>query len=145
MNTRDLRFESSMGRLDSMMDTIIGVSSDIDVLKDLASHAMTIAVVARMQTDNELCCGLSDKYLCHFDKLASRACIKGASINFYDFLSKANSQEGIQLLTLVTEMRDCLQSGINVMSIGDKYVLGEIAACLDEDIYKLAECLSESY
>lgn len=145
MNTRDLRFESSMGRLDSMMDTIVGVSSDIDVLKDLASHAMTIAVISRLQTDDDMCCKLSEKYLCHFDKLASRACIKGSDVNYYDILTKMNSQEGIQLLTLVTEMRDCLQSGINVMSIGDKYVLGEIAACLDEDIYKLAECLSESY
>lgn len=145
MNISDLRYESSMGRLENMMDTIVGVSNDIDVLKDLAAHAMTIAVVARLQTDNEMCCQLSEKYLCHFDKLASRICIKGGYVSFHDCLEKMNNREGVQLLTSVTEMRDCLQSGVNVMSIGDKYVLGEIAACLDEDIYKLAECLSESY
>lgn len=149
MKPGNIIFDTSIGRLDSMQSILDGYVSDTDVLKDLVRHAITVSINAKCaqfySSQPELLAKIGCDFDCHFEKLAKRLQIKGGAIASNDFTCCEFSTEAViipQILSLVTEMRDCLLSGINVMSVGDKNVLGEIAACLDETVYCLTQCLA---
>lgn len=140
--------ETSMGRLDAMQNLISGYNSETDVLNDLSRHALTVLTNAHAAAYNTDKCDLMHQlvadFSCHYSKIARRLQIKGRTMTSSEIhCCSFISEEMVipQLLSLISEMRDCLLSGINVMSIGDKHILGEIAAKLDDTIYCLSECL----
>lgn len=140
--------ETSMGRLDAMQNIISGYNSETDVLNDLARHALTIATNAQAAAYNsshwELMHQVMADFSCHYSQINRRLQIKGRTMTSNDIhCCSFISPETIipQILSLISEMRDCLLAGINVMSIGDKYILGNIAAKIDDTMYCLSECL----
>lgn len=151
MNLSDVRFDTSMGRLDGMRALVANYQTPEDVLLDLARHALTVSVNAKVaqfncESESEYLCKMTCDFQCHYDKIARRLQIKSrpvvvVDIGCCDFQSESSITP--QLLSLVSDMKDCLSSGFTALSdIGDKSVIGEIAACLDEDIYCLTQCLT---
>lgn len=151
MNLSDVRFDTSMGRLDAMQSIVSSYQTAEDVLLDLARHALTISVNAKVaqfncESEAENLCKMACDFQCHYDKIARRLQIKGRPVIIVDVgCCDFQSENSItpQLLRMLSEMSSCLTTGFaSLTEVGDKSVIGEISACLDEDIYCLTQCLT---
>lgn len=151
MDISNLRLGSSMGRLDSMQALVSAYQTPEDVLLDLARHALTISVNAKVaqfncESESDKLCKMACDFQCHYDKIARRLQIKNRpviviDVGCCDFQSETSITP--QLLSMVSDMQSCLEAGYTSLTdIGDKTVIGKIAACLDEDIYCLTQCLT---
>lgn len=152
MDINNVRFESSLGRLSAMETSVIGYQTAEDVLLDLARHALCISVnakIAQFSSDAKAdwLCKMACDFQCHYDKIARRLQIKNSPVIVVDVSCCDFQYEGSiepQLIGLITVMKACLSSGFSAFTeIGDKSVIGEIAACLDEDLYCLTECMTD--
>lgn len=150
MELSNLRTDSSMGRLDAMQALVSNYQTTEDILLDLSRHALAISVnakVAQFSSENlsDQLCKMACDFQCHYDKIARRLQIKNGRVAIIDVSCCDFSAENSimpQLLNLITDMKDCLASGFSsVNNIGDKAVLSEISACLDEDIYCITKHL----
>lgn len=152
MDLNDVRFESSMGRLTSMQSLVTGYQDPSEILLDLARHALSISINAKIAKYNakekaDMLCSLSCDFGCHYDELARLVQIKGVPVSFADVPIcdfEYESSIAPQLLNLLMEMKSCLDTGfVCLTSVGDKSVVGKICNCIEDAIYCLTECIND--